>query len=332
MPIANTVKTRKVRAGFRRGQDVIRRKRDFQRRNADFLHRRAKAFERFGSVHDGFANISGQALAEHFLRQTDAQALHACFHLTVHGRIATFDGGRVAAIVAGNRVQHKRVVRHSLRHRADLIQRRGKRDQPIAADHAIRRLHANNAAERCGLANRAAGVAAERKGGFIRRDARCRAAGRPTRHARQITRVMRGVKRAVFGGRAHGKFIQIRLAEQDAARRLQLFPDRGRVRRYEIRQHFGCAGGFAAFDADVVLHGDGNAAKRRHLFALLPLLVAFVRLTERFFLVQADIRLHLALHLMDAIEIRLRDLAGGQIAALHGLRQFQQRHSGNFHD
>lgn len=150
MPIANTVKTREVRAGFRRGQDVIRRKRDFQRRNADFLHRRAKAFERFGSVHDGFSDISGQALAEHFLRQTDAQALHACFHLTVHGRIAAFDGGRVAAIVAGNRVQHKRVVRHSLRHRADLIQRRGKRDQSIAADHAIRRLHANNAAERRG--------------------------------------------------------------------------------------------------------------------------------------------------------------------------------------
>ena len=312
MPIANTVKTRKVRAGFRRGQDVIRRKRDFQRRNADFLHRHAKAFERFGSVHDGFSDISGQSFAKHFLRQTDAQALHACFHLTVHGRIAAFDGGRVVAIVAGNRVQHKRVVRHSLRHRADLIQRRGKRDQSIAADHAIRRLHANNAAERRGLANGAAGVAAERERGFIRRDARRRAAGRPARHARQITRVMRGVKRAVF--------------------RLQFLPDRGRVRRYEIRQHFGCAGGFAALDADVVLHGDGNAAKRRHLFALLPLLVAFVRLTERFFLVQADIRLHLALHLMDAGEICLRDLAGGQIAALHGIGQRQQRHSGNFHD
>ena len=200
MAIADAIEARKVRAGFRRGQDVIRRKRDLQRRNADFLHRRAKAFERFRGVHDGFSDISGQALAEHLLRQTNAQALHACFHLAVHGRIAAFDGGRVAAIVAGNRVQHERVIRDGLRHRANLIQRRGERDQPIAADHAIRRLHADNAAECRGLANGAAGVAAEGERGFIRRDARRRSAGRPARHARQITWVMRGMKRAVFGG------------------------------------------------------------------------------------------------------------------------------------
>ena len=50
---------------------------------------------------------------------------------------------------------------HGARHRADLIERRGERDQPIPADQTVGRLHAHDPAQRGRLADRAAGIGSE---------------------------------------------------------------------------------------------------------------------------------------------------------------------------
>ena len=61
------------------------------------------------------------------------------------------------------------------RERADLIERRRERDQAVARDAAVGRLHADDAAERGGLADRAAGVGAQRQ----RREPAATAAAEP---------------------------------------------------------------------------------------------------------------------------------------------------------
>ena len=68
--------------------------------------------------------------------------------------------------------------------RARLIERRRERDHAVARDAAVGRLDADDAAQRRRLADRAAGVGAERARAQRRRDRRRRAARRSARHAR----------------------------------------------------------------------------------------------------------------------------------------------------
>ena len=67
------------------------------------------------------------------------------------------------------------------RDRADLIERRGERQQAVAGDAAVGRLQADDAAERRRLADRSAGVGAERQRRAARGDRRRRAAARAAR-------------------------------------------------------------------------------------------------------------------------------------------------------
>ena len=60
-------------------------------------------------------------------------------------------------------LQRERRVGDRRRERADLIERRREREQAVARDAAVGRLEADDAAERRGLADRSAGVGAERE-------------------------------------------------------------------------------------------------------------------------------------------------------------------------
>ena len=71
--------------------------------------------------------------------------------------------GRVARVVAGDDVHHQRGVGDGARQRADLVERGGEGDQAVAADPAVGRLEADDAAQRGRLADRAARVGAERE-------------------------------------------------------------------------------------------------------------------------------------------------------------------------
>ena len=58
--------------------------------------------------------------------------------------------------------QQQRAVGDVARERARLVERGGERDHPVAADRAVGRLHADDPAQRGGLADRAAGVGPDR--------------------------------------------------------------------------------------------------------------------------------------------------------------------------
>ncbi len=96
--------------------------------------------------------------------------------------------GGVQRIASGDDLQHHRRVLHRLAERARMIQRRSERDQSVARDAAVGRHQPDYAAERRRLADRAAGVGAQRRHGRSRGNCRCRASRRASRHARAIAR------------------------------------------------------------------------------------------------------------------------------------------------
>ena len=100
--------------------------------------------------------------------------------------------------------------------------------EPVARHRAVGRLHADDAAQRRGLAHRAAGVGAERERREAGRDRRRRSAARPARHPREVVRVARRAERGVLGGAAHRELVEVRLADRDRARVAQRAARRSR--------------------------------------------------------------------------------------------------------
>ena len=83
--------------------------------------------------------------------------------------VARSDGSRlrdrrgVARVVAPDRLEQQRGVVDAAGERPDLIERRREGDEAVPRDRAVGRLDSDDAAERGGLADRAAGVGAERR-------------------------------------------------------------------------------------------------------------------------------------------------------------------------
>ncbi len=116
------------------------------------------------------STTSGSAPSRQVGDAADAQTLDAAVE---HGRSSraaargstSSRSGRGRAMTS----QRERGVGDGVRERPDLVEAAGERDQPVAADAAVRRLDADHAAQRRRLADRAAGVGAERRAARTRR-------------------------------------------------------------------------------------------------------------------------------------------------------------------
>ena len=94
-------------------------------------------------------------------------------------RLGQADRGRVARVLADHRAEQQRGVGDVAGQRAGLVQRGGEGDHPVARDRAVGGLHPDDPAQRGGLADRAAGVGADRP----RREARGHGGGAAARGA-----------------------------------------------------------------------------------------------------------------------------------------------------
>ncbi len=138
----------------------------------------------------------------------------------------------------------------------------------VARDDAVGRLEADDAAERGRLADRAAGVGAERERREPRRDRRGRATARAARHARRVPRVARRTVGRVLGRRAHRELVHVELAERHEAGGLAATHDGRRVRRPVALEHAGARGGRHPARAQEILVADrarpgGRSARPR---------------------------------------------------------------------
>ena len=111
----------------------------------------------------------------------DAQPGDTLGEAGTHVRHGLRDRRGVAWIVPGDGLVERSGVGHGAAERSDLVERAGERHQPVAGHPAVGGLHAHDAAQRRGLADRPAGVGAERQRGEARGHRRRRAARRPAR-------------------------------------------------------------------------------------------------------------------------------------------------------
>ena len=168
----------------------------------------------------------------------------------------------VGVVVAGHRREDVGGVLHGPRERADLIERRAEGEQAVARDAAVGRLEADDAAERARLADRAAGVGAERDRRQAGRHRDRGAAARPARDAIQRPRIARHAERRVLGRRAHRELVAVGLAEDDRAGRFQALDGRRGEGRHEALEDPRGGGGRHVARAEVVLHRHRHAEQR----------------------------------------------------------------------
>ena len=157
--------------------------------------------------------------------------------------------------------QQQRRVGHVARERARLVQRRGEGDHPVARDRPVRRLEPDDPAQRGGLADRAAGVGADRPRREPRRDGGGAAARRAARDARAVPRVEHRAVAGVLVGRAHRELVLVGLAEQRRAGVAQPRDGRRRVRRQVALEDPRAGLARDVLGAEEVL--DGQRARRR---------------------------------------------------------------------
>ena len=105
-----------------------------------------------------------------------------------------------------------------------------KATRPIARHAAVGRLEADDAAQAGRLADRAAGVGAQRQRRLAGRHRRRRAAAGAAGDALQVPGIARHLEGAVLRGRAHGELVHVGLAEQHGVGLLQPGDRRGRRR------------------------------------------------------------------------------------------------------
>ncbi len=166
--------------------------------------------------------------------------------------------GRVAIVASGDRAEKQRRVAHVAPERTDLVERRCEGDDAVAAHPAVGWLHADDAGQCRGLADRAAGVGPDRDRHVVGRNRRRRAAAAAARDALEIPRVCRRAPGRVLGRRAHRELVHVRLARQHRAGALEQLCDM-RVVRADVALEDAAAGGRrVALGQDEVLEPDRN--------------------------------------------------------------------------
>ena len=139
------------------GGDAVRRVREPHRldRRAELAREVERRLERVQDA--GLDPLAGQ-----LLRHAEADARCRSVAVGSAHRLGQAERGRVARVGARHRAEQQRGVGGVARERARLVERRGERDHPVARDRAVGGLEADDAAQRRGLADRAAGVGPDR--------------------------------------------------------------------------------------------------------------------------------------------------------------------------
>ena len=212
------------RPGLALQDDAVDRAELGERRQADVAH--------LGALHLQGARDMGQRCRDlglgrrvdlvEMAHEADAQIAHAAIEV---GGIVAVHRGRAAGIegvVAGDRLQHQRIVGDGARHRADMVQGEGQRKDAAARHQSIGRLQPDDAAAARGIAHAAAGVGAQRHREQAGRHARARARRRAAGMMVGVPGIARRRPRQVEARPADGELVRRELAHDDGAGAAQL--------------------------------------------------------------------------------------------------------------
>ncbi len=211
---------------------------------------------------DGALDVGVEALDEILPGQADLQPLDTVAQVGAIVGDGKIDTGRVEGVVPGDRLQHDGAVLDVAGHRTDLIEGGGEGDDAVAADPAIGRLEADDAAVRGRLADRAAGIGSQRGRGLAGGDAGGAGAGGSAGHGVEVPGVLHRPVGAVFVGAAHGELVHVQLADDHRAALLQPGHGGAVVGRHEALKDLRGAGGTDPLGAEDVLKRHGNAGQQ----------------------------------------------------------------------
>ena len=202
-------------------------------------------------------------VVEHRARPAEAQLARA--RGRARARSSTAAASTLAGscgVEAGDRLQQQRGIAGRAAHRADVVEGPGERNHAAGAHQPVGRLQPGDAAVRGRLADRAAGVRAERAVTEPRRDGCGRAAGGAARDAVERPGIVHGAE--VPGRRAHavGALVHVELAEQDGAGLVQTPRDLGVRGGHAVGEGGRGRGRADAGGVDVVLERDRDAVQR----------------------------------------------------------------------
>ena len=217
LAVADAVVALEVRRSLSRRDEVVRGDRVLRVRQGDLDDFRAELLILLDGRAHSLLDFRVHALDKVLLRQADLEALDVLDEglRVVRHRCGTRRG--VHLIVARDDVEQVRAVRDVARQRADLVERGRIGDETVARDAAVRRLHADDTAIRCGLSNGTAGIGTQCCKAFLRCHCRCRAAGGTAGHMLRVSGILcHSVIRSLRGA-AHGKLIHIGLAQNHCA-------------------------------------------------------------------------------------------------------------------
>ena len=258
-------------------------------REAHFLERGAFGFELLQHVFDGCFAFRVETFGEVFLRDADDLALHA--RVELRSEVFGFAGARgvVVRVDAADGVEERGAVGDGRTEGADLVQRACVGEQAIAGHAAVGGLKAHNACARGRLTNGSAGIGAERTGDRATGHGYGRTTAGATRNAGFVERVDDLAEIRGLVARAHREFVHVRLAHDNCTGGLELFDGGCGVGGHKVFENLGCRRGARAFDAHVVLHGDGDAVERSEALAFGAALVRFRGLREGAIVQYADV-------------------------------------------
>ena len=251
--VFNAVKPFQIRTCLRGCNGIIGRNRIFHKTQVKMLCHRTLFLQFFRRPQYRRFHFLIQAVSEVIIGNPDAHTLHIIHQRGSKIRICSCHGSGILLIVRSNRLKHRSAVRHGLRQRSDLIQRRTVSNQPVTGHRAVGRLHPHRSAVGCRLSDGAAGVGAKRINTLSRGHCSRRAAGRPARHMLCVPGISGHTVGGCFRRGTHGKLIHVGLAQDHRARSLQIQHCLRRVGGHKIAEYSGSACGEQASRTHIIL-------------------------------------------------------------------------------
>jgi len=227
-----------------------------------------------------------------------------------HARQRRIDRGGIRRVVAAHDLVQQRRVEHGTSARSGLVERRGHRDHAVAGDAAIGGLDADRSGDRGRLADRTAGIGADRQRSLEGRQARRRTAARATRDPLQIPRIAGRTVGGGLGRGTHRELVQIRLAEDHQAGGKQPVDDRGVVRRNPALQNARAGRRGQPLIAEEVFDPDRHSCQGAQLLAGRDPGVHRACLLQGALGIDGQEGVNVGVHLFDAIKTLAGDLFG----------------------
>ena len=305
-PYRIAVEPGQVGGDLARRDQVVRGQRVLEVRAADLGDLRAERLEQLDRLGEPGHHPRLVAVAGELADDADPQPGHVAVPRRLdHGRHRGVDRRGVHRVVPGHGLVQQGGVEHGPAERPRRVQGRRERDDPVPGVAAVGRLHADDPAHRGRLADRAAGVRAERERRLVGGDRGGRAAGGAAGHLRQVPRVVDRPEPGVLRGGAHRELVHVGLADEDRARIAQPPGDGGLIRRVPALEDLRPAGRRRPDGGEQVLDRDRHAGQRAERLARRPPAVDVARLRQRVLRGHVQERLDLAVNRGDAVQVRL---------------------------